>query len=131
MPISPRTTKQLECGDLIAVPGDPTGWACLQVVDLERGGPGSIKNFVAGVLPWRGAEPPTALAVAGLAAVEQGLTRTELFTEGGLQVTGNAPVLDVGLSSNFRDFGVGTVHDVWGWRAAVRKAQAAAAAVAS
>ena len=127
IPFSPRTTKQLERGDLIAVPCEPTGWACLQVIDLKRGGPNSLKDLVVGALPWRGAEPPTAVTVTGLAAVAQGLTGTELFTEGGLQVTGNASVVDVGLSSNFRDFGVGAVTQAWGWRTAVRKAQAAAA----
>jgi hypothetical protein len=129
LPFSPRTTRQLECGDLIAVPCDTSGWACLQVIDLQRAGPGSLTTFVAGALPWHGETPPSGSDVAGLAAVEQGLIRTEIFTEGGLQVTGKAPVVDSGLPSNLRDFAVGTTHHVWGWRTAISKARAAASAL--
>jgi hypothetical protein len=124
-PFSPQSTSSLEPGDLIAVPCDPSGWGCLQVIDLKRDGPGARTAFVAGVLPWRGEKPPTRQDVSGLVASEQGLVRIELFTEGGLQVVDAAEVLATGLPSNFRDFSVGTTHKVWGWRSAIRKAQEA------
>jgi hypothetical protein len=38
-PFSPRSTASLERGDLIAVPGEASVWACLQVVDVKREGP--------------------------------------------------------------------------------------------
>lgn len=59
---------------------------------------------------------------------EQGLTGIKLFTEGGLQVVANSAVVPSGLSSNYRDLDVGTVHHVWGWKTAVRRARTAAEA---
>jgi hypothetical protein len=128
VPLSPQSVRHLRIGDLIGVPVEPAGWACLQAVDLADSGPGSRTTFIAGVIPWRGDEPPSASSVAGLAAIEQGMTGIEIFTEAGLQVTGNAPVVDSGLPSNIRDMSVGTTHKVWGWRTAIRRAQAAATA---
>jgi hypothetical protein len=44
-----------------------------------------------------------------------GLTGIEGFTEGGAAVLGNAgATLDPDLTSNIRDFGVGTVTHMWG-----------------
>ena len=120
-PFRPRTARQLQRGDIIGVPCEPEGWVCLQVVDLASTGPGSLRAFVAGALPWRGEAPPTSAAVAGLGAVEQGLTRIELFSEGNAQVFCNVPVKEVGLTSVFRDHAVGTTHHVWGWQTAIRK----------
>jgi hypothetical protein len=81
-PLSPRTTGSLEVGDLIAVPCDPSGWTCLQVIDLKRSGPGAQTTFVAGVLPWRGEAPPTRHTVCGLAATEHGVVHADIFTKG-------------------------------------------------
>ena len=124
-PFSPRSTVPLELGDLIAVRCEPSGWACLQVVDLRRSGAGARMTFVAGVLPWRGEAPPTRDAVAGVDAVEHGLVRVDVFTHGGLQVVDRAEIVATGLPSNFRDMQVGTIHKVWGWKTAIRRAQAA------
>lgn len=65
----------------------------------------------------------------GLAVTEQALTRIELFTEGGLQVVANTQHVPTVYASNYRDFEVGTRHRVWGWKAAIRKATAAADAL--
>lgn len=124
-PFSPRSTATLEVGDLIAVPREPSGWACLQVADLNRRGPGARTTFVAGVLPWRGEEPPTRDDVIGLGSLEQGLVSVEIFTEGGLRVVDRGEVVPNLSPSNFRSYEVGTVHKVWGWRTAMRKAQEA------
>jgi hypothetical protein len=117
--------EALHVGDLISVPCEPSGWACLQVVGLKREGAGARASFVAGVLPWRGDSPPTRDDVEGLAATEQGLVHIQLFTAGGLQVVDNAQVVPTDLPSNFRDMQVGAVHKVWGWKTAIRRAQAA------
>lgn len=61
-PFSPRSTATLEVGDLIAVPREPSGWACLQVADLNRRGPGARTTFVAGVLRWRGEGWPCSMS---------------------------------------------------------------------
>jgi hypothetical protein len=106
-------------------PASPSGWACLQVIDLRRSGPGARTTFVAGVLPWCGDEPPTRQAVSGLAASEQGFVTVEVFTQGGLRVVDEGDIVATGLPSNFRDADVGTHHKVWGWRTAIRRAQTA------
>ena len=121
-PLSPRTSGQLEPGDIIAVPCEGGRWACLQVVELKREGAGSRSTLIVGPLPWSGAEPPTVRDVGGLRVTEQGLTRIELFTEGGLQVVANSPVVPTAFASNYRDFAVGTRHLAWGWKTAIRKA---------
>jgi hypothetical protein len=90
------------------------------VTDLKRSGPGALKSLVVGVIPWRGDRPPTPEDVQGLAVVVQGLTRTEIFTEGGAKVTGNADVVPPDLPSNFRDFEGGVRHHACGWRTALR-----------
>jgi hypothetical protein len=126
-PLLPRSAKDLEIGDLIAVPCEVDAWACLQVVALKRSGRGSRTSFIAGVLPWCGDESPTPQNVLGLAAINVGMVPVELFTDGGLRVVANATVVPTQLSSSFRDFEVGAVHRVWGWKTAIRKAQAAAA----
>lgn len=125
-PFSPRTSGQLEQGDIIAVPCEGGRWACLQVVELKREGVGARSTLIVGPLPWSGAEPPTARDVESLPVTEQGLTRIELFTEGGLQVVANSPGVPTAFASNYRDFAVGTRHHVWGWKTAIRKAIAAA-----
>ena len=124
-PFSPRTSGQLEQGDIIAVPCEGGRWAGLQVVELKREGAGSRSTLIVGSLPWSGAEPPTARDVEGLPVTEQGLTRIELFTEGGLQVVANSAVVPTVFASNYQDFAVGTRHRVWGWKTAIRKAIAA------
>lgn len=71
-PFSPRNTRQLEAGDLVAVPCEPQGWACLQVVELKRKGPGSLKSLIVGPLPWFGEAPPTDQDAEGVPVTEQG-----------------------------------------------------------
>jgi len=74
---------------------------------------------------WRGEEPPLATDLRGCRVLAQGLTRVEVFTEGQAAVLGNAPdtVPVAGLTSPFRDFGVGTVTHVWGWKALPRRVE--------
>lgn len=131
LPFCPKTTRELKVGDLIGVPCEPKGWACLQVVELQREGPGSLTSLILGALPWSGSVPPTAEDVQGMQVGEQGLTRIELFTEGHLQVVANSPVNPSRFASNYRDFGIIARHQVWGWKAAIRMARAAAESVAS
>jgi hypothetical protein len=46
------------------------------------------------------------------------MTRIEAFTEIGSQILGNTDAVGVSeLQPNYRDFEVGTVTHVWGWRA--------------
>lgn len=125
-PISPKTTAQLEIGDVIAIPLSGGRWGALQITDLLRSGPASRSSFVAGPLPWDGTEHPTANDVAGLAVTEQALIHTDLFRHGGFQVTANTTPASTGLPSSFRDHGVGTRTKVWGWRTAIQRVADAA-----
>ena len=118
-PFVPRSARQLQQGDLIAVPCEPSGWAGLQVVEVKQSGVGSVKNFVAGALPWFGEDAPTRRSVRRLAAVPVGLTRTEIFTDAGCSVVGNAPVKKTRFDSHFGPKPVGTVLYSWGWQAAL------------
>ena len=109
------------------MPREPFGWVCLQVIDLRRSGAGSRTTFVAGVLPWRGDEPPSHERVRGLAAIEQALVSVEIFSKGHLEVVDHGHVVPDGLPSNFEHFDVGTRHRVWGWRTAIERARTAGA----
>lgn len=95
--------------------------------DLSGTGPGATTAFVAGVVDWRGTEPPQAHDLQGRRVVAQGLTRIEAFTQGGAVILGNASeaVADGGLTSSFRNRGVGTKTEVWGWKALGQRAQSA------
>ena len=92
---------------------------CLQVTDLKKSGVGSLKTFIAGVVDWQGAAAPGESDLFGRRVLAQGLTGIEAFTETGAAVLGNTD-RTIGaslLTSNYRDFHVGAVHHVWGWRA--------------
>ena len=122
-PFRPNSAAQLEVGDIVAVPCELTGWTCLVVVDLQRQGRGARSTFVAGVVDWSGERPPREDDIFGLPVIAQGLTPTTLFTEGGLQVVGNVGPIATSFDSSYRDHLVGAIHRVWGWRAAIRRAQ--------
>ena len=88
-----------------------------------------MKNFVAGALPWFGEDLPTPRSVRRVTAVKVGVTRTEIFTEGGCQVVGNAKVKTTRFDSHFGRKPVGTVLHVSGWEAALGIAREVAAEV--
>jgi len=121
LPFTPRSAAHLRIGDLIGVPSASGRWGCLQVTDLE---PGSRTSLYAGVLDWSGEQPPDAENTAGARTLDSALTRMEMFSEGGLQVFDNRPV--VGVRSNRTEFAIGTVHRVKGWKAAIDAAEARA-----
>ena len=123
-PFSPATATALRVGDVIPVPGPGGTWACLQVLELE---PRRRKSFVVGLLPWRGFRPPAAGDVDGLVPMTRALTRIEIFTEAGLQVTGNVPPNDAGQERFHGPSYVDKTTSVWGWIATVRTARYAAA----
>ena len=109
---------------MIAVAREDGRWGCLQVTDLKETGAGSRTSLVVGVLPWVSATRPEVKVLSGLKVIQQGLTNTRIFTEGHAAVIGWFEVTPTDLASNFRDFGVGTVTHVWGWRTALERSQA-------
>jgi hypothetical protein len=58
-----------------------------------------------------------------MATLEIALTQIEIFTQGGLQVVDNAPVVPHKHDSPWHHFHVGATHNVWGWQAAIEIAQ--------
>jgi hypothetical protein len=117
-PLAPTRTRELEVGDFWAVQLDGGHHGCAQVTEVKRHGPGSRSTFIAGILAWRGLAAPTAEGIEGAAVLEQGLMRVEVFTTAGAVLLGNVePRFDVPLDSNYRDYHVGAVHHVYGYRA--------------
>jgi hypothetical protein len=120
-PFSPRSATELLIGDLIAVPAPDGKWTCLQVLELK---PRARTELVVGPLPWVGSDRPTGETVEGLEPVARALTRIEIFTRGNLEVVDNVAPSVSNHSTLYGDHGVGAVSKVWGWRAAIRNAQA-------
>jgi hypothetical protein len=117
-PLSPRSARDLRIGDFWAVPLSDGSFGCLQVTDLLERGAGSLKTLVAGVVDWRGPAPPDDGDLTNKRILAQGMTRIEAFSEVGSQILGNTnQTIPSDLASNYRDFHVGAVHHVWGWRA--------------
>lgn len=118
-PLRPRSARELRVGDFWAVALPGGGFGCLQVTDLKKSGPGALKTLVAGVVDWRGPSPPVEADLAGRSILEQGLTRIEAFSEPAGKVIGNTnrTTRASALASNYRDFEVGTITHVYGWRA--------------
>jgi hypothetical protein len=116
-PLTPPSARDLHVGDFwpVTLPGG--GFGCLQVIDLQKSGPGTLKTLLAGVVDWRGSSPPSEADLAGRMILEQGLTRIEAFTEAGARVTGNTHKTTgaSALASNYRNYGPSAVHHVYGW----------------
>jgi hypothetical protein len=124
-PFVPRSAIQLEIGDFWTVPLSEGEWGVVQVRDLQRSGPGARSAFVAGVVDWRGARPPSAADLRGCRVLAHGLVSIKAFTEGGASILGNAPdtVPTAGLTSAFRDYAVGTVTYTWGWKVLAQRVE--------
>jgi hypothetical protein len=87
------------------------------VTDLQQTGVGSRTTFIAGLVDWVGAAPPTAADASGGRIFAQGLSRIEAITRTGANVLGSVPLpKGLGVAPNYRDSRVGTVHTVWGWK---------------
>ncbi|GAA3287400.1 hypothetical protein ACFFON_06005 [Arthrobacter citreus] len=119
-PFSPRSATSLAVGDLIPVQGASGKWACLQVLELE---PRVRATFIAALLPWRGDSSPSPDEVAGIVPLRRALTRIDIFTQGGLQVTGNVAPSDSGQERWHGPSYVGKTTRVWGWKRTILAAQ--------
>ena len=117
-PFIPKSTADLQLGDLIAVPGKTGTWGVLQVSGLT-----GASDFEVALLGWGGANQPSAADVSGMEADGHALTSMELFIAPGLQVVDSAP-----LAERWHPDGEGWEWGggpgaVWDWRTAIRKAQ--------
>lgn len=119
-PLAPSSATALTVGDIIPVQGGTGGWACLQALELL---PRKRVQFIVGLLDWRGDHPPAPDDVVAAAPLRRALTGIELFTVGGLIVTGNATPADAG-QERWQDPGyIGKRTLVWGWKAAIEQAK--------
>ncbi len=96
---------------------------------MKRSGTGARTTFVAGVLDWQGDRVPDADDLQGRRVLAQGMVRVEVFTEGHAVVLGTQPETTPvdGLTSVYWGSGVGTVTQVWGWKALAKRVQLALA----
>lgn len=111
----------------MAVPISSDAWTCLVVVELRRSGAGARTTLIAGTVDWYGTNEQAAADISELPIVEQGLTRIELFTQDGVRVVGNIGPVSTPFDSNYRDYHIGAVHQVWGWKSALQRARRRAA----
>jgi len=120
-PFVPKSSRDLQLGDFWAVSLNDGRFGCAVVTDLKSSGVASRKNLIVGLVDWIGPVPPTKAEAAG-EIFAQGLTRIEAITATGSSILGNVP-LPKGFvfAPNFRDYSVGTVHSVWGWKTLPRK----------
>lgn len=119
-PHTPSSATQLRVGDVVPV-ADPSGWwGCLQVVELK---PRARGHWIYGLLPWRGMAEPTLEDVRDRPPLHRALTRIEVFTEGGLQVTGCTPPADEGQEQFYGPAFIGKSTRVTGWQTCIRLAQ--------
>ena len=97
-------------------------WASCKCATSD--GPAPVPGRRSSLVLWIGGgnAPPMAADLRGCRVLAQGLTVVRVFTEGGAQIIGSAPdtVPVDGLTSVFRDHGVGTRTHVWGWMALTR-----------
>ena len=119
-PFTPRTATALTVGDIIPVQGSTGKWGCLQVVEIAAR---KRVFFIVGLLDWRGDSQPTPDDVVAAAPLQRALTGIELFTDGGLTVTGNSPPADAGQERHLGPSYIGKKTNVWGWRAATGYAE--------
>lgn len=117
-PFVPRSARDLLPGDYWAIPLANGRFGCAVVTDLKPSGAATRMGLVAGLLDWIGDAPPSSAQVTASRIFAQALTRIEAITKTGSQILGHAdlpPTLVI--APNFRDYRVGTVHSVWGWKA--------------
>ncbi|MCU1623280.1 MAG: hypothetical protein JWL79_2125 [Frankiales bacterium] len=119
----------MEIGDFWAVELADGRYGAAQVRDLQGSGVGALTTFVMGVVDWSGEELPGDSDLVGRTVLDQGLARIDVFTKGGAKMLGNssATVTGPGLTSVYRDHGVGTVTSVWGWKGIPRVVERALA----
>ncbi len=92
-------------------------FGCALVTDLRPAGVGSRTTLVAGLFDWVGASLPAARDLRESRVFAQGLTRIEAITRTGAKVRGRVPLPEgLAIAPNYRDYRVGTVHKVWGWK---------------
>src|SRR5688500_10547897 len=88
-PFVPRSTAYLEPGHFWSIPLAGGGFACGRVLQLRsEGGKRDRRTFLAGLMDWSDADPPTAEALAGGGVIEQGSVHVRTIGENAGEVLG-------------------------------------------
>lgn len=126
-PLVPRTTADLELGDLFAVPLKAGDLAVFQVRGLKTSGSGAYTHFVAGIVDWRSPSLPVGFDLRGRRVLVEGLLRFETFGPGRAEVFGTTDLIvpPVAWSDLAKAFSAGTIEEVWSWKSLRRRAETA------
>ncbi|MBL8869768.1 MAG: hypothetical protein JNK90_08230 [Planctomycetaceae bacterium] len=88
-PFVPKSTAYLEPGQFWSIPLDNGWFACgrvlqLKIVDGQR----DRRQFLAGLIDWRGTSVPTDEAIAGAQLLDHGQVHIKTITENGCEIQG-------------------------------------------
>ena len=109
-PFVPRSTAYLEPGHFWSIPLAGGGFACGRVIQLRwDGGKRDPRVFLAGLMDWSDAEPPTAEALVGCGVLRQGSVHVKTIGENAGEVLGFRDLAADGIEpALFRDAGCAT-----------------------
>ncbi|HSI64804.1 MAG TPA: Imm26 family immunity protein [Candidatus Saccharimonadia bacterium] len=98
-PFSPKSTRSLAPGQFWAVPLPDGRFGCGRVITLQLKENGTIdlRMFLAGLLDWVGAEPPTIESIAGRRTLEQGGAHIKTILATGGSILGHRPLTADGI----------------------------------
>ena len=78
-PFKPKSTVHMENGQFWPIRLSDGEWACGMVLSINKE---SRREFVAGLVDWRGAEEPSASDIEGRKIIEQGVGHIKMISEG-------------------------------------------------
>ncbi len=103
-PFEPKSITYLRAGQFWAVPLSDGRFGCGRVLHVpgpSEPGPSLYLNtriFLAGLMDWSGADPPTAPAITGYKLLEQGRVHVAAITHAGSKILGQRDLELDGLS---------------------------------
>src|SRR5262249_33610804 len=113
-----RSNAQLAPGQFWSIPLSDGRFACGRVLRVDRDRPhGGRTMFVAALLDWVGAEPPTAEAIAGRPVLEVGHAHVRTIGHGGGRILGERPLTLDGIAPPIE------IRSYWGTAYAADRAE--------
>ncbi|MEI7744010.1 MAG: hypothetical protein WCK58_09705 [Chloroflexota bacterium] len=99
-PFVPKSNTQLEAGQFWSIPLSDGRFGCGRVLGVDRKAAyGRRTMFLAALLDWAGAEPPTAESIAGAAILETGGAHVRVVGDAGGAMLGIRPLGLDGLAA--------------------------------
>jgi hypothetical protein len=89
-PFAPKSTRSMQAGQFWAVPLLDGRFACGRVIALreQEGGKPDLRMFLAGLIDWVGASPPTAESIGGCGTIGQGAAHIKTILHTGGEILG-------------------------------------------